>query len=41
MGETTELVVTSNYGLMTATREDTEVVIIEGCGCHDRGFGGY
>jgi len=40
-GETTELVVTSDYGLMMATREDAEVVIMGGCRCHDGGFGRY
>jgi len=34
-------VVTRDYGLVTVTREDAEVVIMGGCGCHDGGFGGY
>jgi len=40
-GETMELVVTSNYGLMMVTREDTEMVITGGCECHAEEFGGY
>ena len=40
-GETMELVVTSDYRLVMVTREDAEVVIIGGCGCHDRGFREY
>ena len=43
-GETTELVVTSDYRLMMVTREDAEVVIIGGYRCHDgryRGYGGF
>ena len=40
-GETMELVVTSDYGLMMVTREDAEEVIMGGCGCHDGGYGGY
>ena len=37
-GETMELVVTSDYGLMTVVQEDAEVVITGGCRCHDREY---
>jgi len=33
-----ELVVTSDYGLMMVTRENTEMVITGGCGYYDGEF---